>query len=351
MKMRNLTARGRARLACGAAFCALVMLSTAQAAWAGELVREKFVFIYENSENVVQEIPAAPSPSAPASAPASSGGSGQTGTGNGGNADFTVEVSPSSQRILNRIKVNEFKDGNLTTRYVDSYGEGFWAVKVDRFRSFTVAVSSLNGFSGEVSLGVSGVPNAASYSYPARVRVPAGGQALTVISVNTTASTREGSYTITVTGTHGGVARSDSAALEVYEESGEASDFSNSLGPMHDGGSSAKPGTMTAAYVVDYKQPVVTIDGATVPNYRSETMKQKEVEKASGFRITVMQVARDIKGAITQVANAVATAASSGMDYTNKIQPSPHSTRSNSSTTCGAINLALNILRTILKTR
>ncbi|MEW6222556.1 MAG: hypothetical protein AB1476_04490 [Candidatus Hadarchaeota archaeon] len=254
--------------------------------------------------------------------------------------------------------MQEFKNGKLATREVDSYGSGILAVEVNRFKSFTVVIRSLNGFSGDVSIGVSGMPNAATYSYPARLRVTTGGQALSVISINTTSSTRAGSYTITVTGTHDGVARSGSAAIDVCEELREAADYTYVMGPMHDGGPSAKPGTMTSAYVVPVNKPAITINGVTIPNYQNETMLKQEVEKTKGpdtrrigevFNRTLNSVIGKVKPLAEKIVEGVKTVVNTVKNAVSSAPTTakPSSSAGNTQTAKAAVNVAITFLKAL----
>jgi hypothetical protein len=95
--------------------------------------------------------------------------------------DFGLSASPSSQTIVR---------GGSTT--------------------YTVSVSPTGGFSASVSLSASGLPGGATASFAPN---PTGGAS--TLKIQTTASTKLGSYTITVTGTSGSLTHTATATLQV----------------------------------------------------------------------------------------------------------------------------------------
>ncbi|MDP8911019.1 MAG: S8 family serine peptidase [Actinomycetota bacterium] len=79
---------------------------------------------------------------------------------------------------------------------------------------YTVAVTSLNGFDGDVSLAVGGLPSGASASWAPGSTVPRGSGSAQV-TVTASAETPVGTYPLTITGTSGSLVRSSSATLVV----------------------------------------------------------------------------------------------------------------------------------------
>jgi len=78
--------------------------------------------------------------------------------------------------------------------------------------TFSVTISSANGFSGTVSLNVSGLPSNATASFSDPFVTGSGSSTLTVTSA---ISTPPGTYTLTITGTSGGLSHSVNVTLTV----------------------------------------------------------------------------------------------------------------------------------------
>jgi hypothetical protein len=70
--------------------------------------------------------------------------------------------------------------------------------------SNALAVVSLNGFAGDVALGLTGLPAGVSSQTAASVRVPRGGAATPPFSLRASASAATGPATVTVRATGGG---------------------------------------------------------------------------------------------------------------------------------------------------
>jgi subtilase family serine protease len=95
--------------------------------------------------------------------------------------NFTISVSPSSRSI---------KRGRSTT--------------------YTVTITPSGGFTGTVSLSVSGIPSGDSGSFSPSTITTSGSSTLTV---NTTAGSARGTFTLTITGTSGTTVHSTTATL------------------------------------------------------------------------------------------------------------------------------------------
>jgi hypothetical protein len=86
--------------------------------------------------------------------------------------------------------------------------------------SYTVTVSALTGFTGTVSLAVSGLPAGAGSSFsPGSVTFAAGGatSGTSTLTVTTSAATPGGTYTLTITGTAAGVSHTATVTLVVQD--------------------------------------------------------------------------------------------------------------------------------------
>jgi glucose/arabinose dehydrogenase len=102
-----------------------------------------------------------------------------------GAGDFNVNVSPSSQVIIPGAS-----------------------------GAYTVTVTPINGFTGAVSLAVSGLPAGANASFnPPTVNITDATARTSTLTVTNSGSTPLGSFPLTVTGTSGGVAHPGGASL------------------------------------------------------------------------------------------------------------------------------------------
>jgi uncharacterized membrane protein len=78
--------------------------------------------------------------------------------------------------------------------------------------AYTATVSSLNGFTGNVDLSISGVPAGAGYSFnPASIA----GSGTSALTITTSSSTPTGTYSLTITGTSGSLVHSAVVTLAV----------------------------------------------------------------------------------------------------------------------------------------
>src|SRR6267154_703431 len=102
--------------------------------------------------------------------------------------DFTLTVNPASQTV---------NPGASTT--------------------YTATITPLNGFSGTVSLAVTGLPNNASASFS-----PVNGAGNSILTIATSTSTPLGSSTLTITGTSGSLSHSSTVNFVVATGSGSA---------------------------------------------------------------------------------------------------------------------------------
>jgi hypothetical protein len=92
--------------------------------------------------------------------------------------------------------------------------------------SFTTTISATNGFGGNVSLSVSGLPTGATASFsPTSVA----GSGSSTLSVSTSGSTPAGSYTLTIAGTSGSLAHSNTVTLNVTDFTISASPSSQTV--------------------------------------------------------------------------------------------------------------------------
>jgi serine protease AprX len=119
--------------------------------------------------------------------------------------DFTIAAAPSSQTVT---------QGGST-----SYG---------------VTVNPTGGFSGQVTLGVSGLPSGANGSF-----TPNPATASSTLSVTTSTSTPAGTYTLTLTGVSGSLTHTTTVALVVSAPGDFTLSASPSTRPVTAGGSTS----------------------------------------------------------------------------------------------------------------
>ena len=117
--------------------------------------------------------------------------------------------------------------------------------------SYTVTVSSLNGFNGDVSLSVSGLPAGATSSFTPSLVV--GGVGSSQLAVSTAATTPFGSYALTVTGSSGSLLRTTSVTLVVSSSGTTVFPSSTTIvtGTYGSGGASSLAADDSAYYAVN----------------------------------------------------------------------------------------------------
>jgi hypothetical protein len=144
-----------------------------------------------------------------------------TVTATGGGPDFSISASPSSQAV--------------------TAGAG---------ASYTATVSAVSGFTGTVSLSVSGLPSAATSSFnPTSVA----GSGNSTLSVSTGSTTPTGTYVLTITGTSGSLTHSTTVTLVV--NSTPTPDFTISATPSSQ--------TVVAGSGTTYTTTLTAVNGFT----------------------------------------------------------------------------------------
>ena len=125
---------------------------------------------------------ATPAPPTPTSIPPTA-----TNTPNPGAPDFSLSVNPSSATVV--------RPGST---------------------QYTVNLASLNGFSGNVNLSVSGLPSKTTGSFnPGSVTLSSGGTGTSTLTISAERGGPTGTFVLTVTGTSGSITHSQNVTLVI----------------------------------------------------------------------------------------------------------------------------------------
>jgi len=82
--------------------------------------------------------------------------------------------------------------------------------------TYTATATSFNGFTGTVNLTIKGCPTAATCTFnPTSITLPPNGSGNSTLTVQTSSSTKAGTYTLTITGTSGSLTQSTTVTLVV----------------------------------------------------------------------------------------------------------------------------------------
>jgi hypothetical protein len=179
---------------------------------------------------------------------------------------FSISASPSSQTVV---------QGGSTT--------------------YTASVSSLNGFTGLVSLGASGQPSGVSVSF-SPTSVPGSGSSTMTVTVGST--TIPGAYTLTISGTSGSLSHSTTVTLVVSSSS--TPDFSISASPssrtVNRGSSTSYTVTVTA---LNGFTGTVSFSVSGLPSRASASFEPTSVSPAGTSTLTVSTSGRTRTGTFT----------------------------------------------------
>lgn len=164
-----------------------------------------------------------------------------------GNGDGTLTAVGTTSNSLDAVLAGDFNgDGRLDLISVSgstpdirillqiptspdfggSVSPGSQTVVPGGTTSYTVTVSPLNGFTGDVTLSVSGLPSGVTGGFSPNPVT--GGSGTSTLTLNAASSTALGNYTFTITGNSGSLAHSITANLTVNSSLG---DFTGSVQP------------------------------------------------------------------------------------------------------------------------
>jgi polygalacturonase len=170
--------------------------------------------------------------------------------------DFSISATPSSQTVT---------QGNGT--------------------SYTTTVGAIGGFTGTVSLSVSGLPTGATGSFNPTSVATSGNSTLTVSTVSTTPA---GTYTLTITGTSGSLTHSATVTLVV--NAAVTGDFTIAATPasltVTEGGVSSGTYTTTVTALNGFTG-TVNLSVSGIPSGVTGTFKPTSVVKSGTSTLTV----------------------------------------------------------------
>jgi len=129
---------------------------------------------------------------------------------------YTTEYLPNNGSFNWNTRIGSFFFPSCTGTpgYSMSASPGSQSVVPGGSTSYTATVTPFNGFSGTVSLTVSGCPTGATCTMnPTSVTVPPAENS--TLNVSTSSSTPAGTYTLTITGTSGSLTQSTTVTLVV----------------------------------------------------------------------------------------------------------------------------------------
>ncbi len=162
--------------------------------------------------------------------------------------------------------------------------------------SYMVSASSLNAFTGSVSLSASGAPSGVSIGFtPTSVTADSGSSTMTV---NVASNTTPGTYTLTITGTSGSLSHSTTVTLVVSSSS--TPDFSISASPSSQtvarGASTSY--TVTVSALNGFSGPV-SFSASGLPSRASARFRPSSVSDAGTSTLTLSASGRTRTGTFT----------------------------------------------------
>jgi polygalacturonase len=161
---------------------------------------------------------------------------------------YTLTITGASGSLTHTTTVTLVVNSTPTPDFTLAATPGSQTVTAGSGTSYTTTITAVSGFTGTVSLGVSGLPSGATGSFnPASVA----SSGTSTLSVSTSSTTAAGTYTLTITGTSGSLTHSTTVTLVVNAP--VTGDFTIAATPssqtVTEGGSSSTTYTTTVTAV------------------------------------------------------------------------------------------------------
>lgn len=210
---------------------------------------------------------------------------------------FTLTLSGSSGTLLHKITVSGTVNTAPVPNFSISASPTSLTLAPNAQGTSKVTVTSVNSFTGTVSLGVSGCPSGASCSLsPTSATPPANSSATSTLTVNAgTAAT--GTYTLTIAGLSGPLNHSTTVTLKV---NGPAPDFTISATPSSQTVARGSSGSykVTIAPVNGFNA-AVSFSASGSPSRVSTSFSPSSVTGSGSTTLTVTVNRRANTGTIT----------------------------------------------------
>lgn len=197
--------------------------------------------------------------------------------------------------------------------------------------SYTISTSALNGFSGTVSLSVSGSPGGATASLsPSSVS----GSGSSTLTVSTTSSTPAGSFTLTVTGTSGSLSHTATVTLSVTSST---PNFSLSATPASQSVTAGGSTTYTvSASALSGFSGAISLSVSGLPTGATESFSSASISGSGSSTLTLSTTSSTPAGSSTLTI----TGTSGSLSHTATVTLTVGTTQP-SGTTTGTVNFHL----------
>jgi hypothetical protein len=144
---------------------------------------------------------------------------------------YTLAVGGTSASVAHQgtLTLNVGPAGSDFTDFSGSITPSYQTITPGSSTGYNLAVTPINGFTGNVTLTVSGLPAGATGIFnPATIT---GGSGSSLLSISTSSSTATGSYVLTITATSGSHVHSTTVNLNVGPAGTDFTDFTGSITP------------------------------------------------------------------------------------------------------------------------